>query len=644
MDRFQSSVEAWIRDQRSKMRFSWPQLRWPWNDVGQQRKQLQEEYQRRRKQLHSLCHAVKAESVADLQDILCAMVLAECVYKVLFQRFLPFTVIDEPQATLAKKPAAEMLRAANKFKADFGGQLKALVIIKQQFSSALIEKDVIADANILQGAIFHEDFIEDIEENEVTEGDKISSQNVGKTLPDKHGQLKVKPKLDQVKNEPKPAAHRGFLARAKGIPALELYRLAQKKNRKLVLCGHSLGGAVAALATLAILRVIASSSQQKENEKVQVQCITFSQPPVGNAALKDYVHGKGWQHYFKTYCIPEDLVPRILSPAYFHHYNVQTSNDGENMSPSLMKHEDTSFKSRKSKPKENGGEQLVLGLGPVQNSFWRISCLVPLESVWKQLDRFKRRQGLTGRTSSILDSSLTTALDEVEAEPQSLEIQEGSEGISLTPLGDRDRESTHGNSYITGKSDNKNGDSGRWRRVPYLPSLGSKVLHYECIRRWNIEHIYDDMMLFLILLYLLGSSSVESLSDSEYSKLTSVRSVLAELRERFQSHSMKSYRSRFQKIYELCMCVHPSPFSGIEQLPQFPHLQQWLGLAVAGTVELGHIVDPLVIRTATSVVPLGWSGALGEKNVEPLKVDITGYGLHLCSLVQAQVNGSWYCF
>lgn len=34
------------------------------------------------------------------------------------------------------------------------------------------------------------------------------------------------------------------MARAKGVPALELYRLAQKKKRKLVLCGHSLGGAV----------------------------------------------------------------------------------------------------------------------------------------------------------------------------------------------------------------------------------------------------------------------------------------------------------------------------------------------------------------------------------------------------------------
>lgn len=104
---------------------------------------------------------------------------------------------------------------------------------------------------------------------------------------------------------------------------------------------------------------------------------------------------------------------------------------------------------------------------------------------------------------------------------------------------------------------------------------------------------------------------------------------------------MKSYRSRFQKIYDLCMCINTSPFLGIEQLSQFPHVQQWLGLAVAGNVELGHIVDPPIIRTATSIVPLGWTGVPGERNGEPLKVDVTGYGLHLCTLVQAQVNGNW---
>lgn len=83
-------------------------------------------------------------------------------------------------------------------------------------------------------------------------------------------------------------------------------------------------------------------------------------------------------------------------------------------------------------------------------------------------------------------------------------------------------------------------------------------------------------------------------------------------------------------------------FPGIEQLQQFSNLQQWLGLAVAGTVELGHIVDAPVIRSATSIVPLGFSGTIQEKNGESFKVDIVGFGLHLCTLVNAQVNGTWY--
>lgn len=88
-----------------------------------------------------------------------------------------------------------------------------------------------------------------------------------------------------------------------------------------------------------------------------------------------------------------------------------------------------------------------------------------------------------------------------------------------------------------------------------------------------------------------------------------------------------------------------SSIFGMEQMQQFPHLQQWLGLAVAGSVELGHIVESPIIRTATSIVPLGWNGIPGEKNGEPLKVDITGFRLHLCTLVHAQVNGKWYvCF
>ena len=96
------------------------------------------------------------------------------------------------------------------------------------------------------------------------------------------------------------------------------------------------------------------------------------------------------------------------------------------------------------------------------------------------------------------------------------------------------------------------------------------------------------------------------------------------------------------RIFDLYVTNNATSFLGGEQLNQFPHLQQLLGISAGDTVELGHIVESPVIQTATSIVPLGWRGIPSEKNVEPLKVDITGYGLHLCSLFQVQVNGNWY--
>ncbi|KAK7350571.1 hypothetical protein VNO77_09342 [Canavalia gladiata] len=619
MEFIQSRVEPWIRDQREKLlglKVSWGPLqwrmKWPWTSHREQKKRIQEEYQRRRKQLNDLCLALKAESVSELQDLLCCMVLSECVYK---------------------RPAAEMIRAVNKFKADFGGQVVALERVQPSsdhvphryllaeagdtlfasFIGTKQYKDVIADANILQGAIFHDDAVEEFDECALMESDKGENQN-GK----EYSWNPLESRSKHLKSKYKPAAHRGFMARAKGIPALELYRLAQKKKRKLVLCGHSLGGAVAALATLAILRVIAASSLSKENENVSIKCITFSQPPVGNAALKDYVNRKGWQHYFKSYCIPEDLVPRILSPAYFHHYNAQTQpvpSENETNSSLLRKHDQGV-----GKPKGNDAEQLVLGVGPVQRSFWRLSRLVPLEGLRRQFSKHRERQITSVETNSLPGSLANSLIEEEVVEPQSLEIQEGSDGISLKPFPETNKNSLE--APTNGKADTKidamTGDEGKWRRVPYLPS-------YVPFGQ----------------LYLLGNTSVESLSGPEYSKLTSVRSVIAELRERFQSHSMKSYRSRFQRIYDLITSDDASSFLGIEHWQQFPHLQQWLGFTAAGTVELGHIVESPVIRTAISIVPLGWNGGLGAKNGEPLKVDITGFGLHLCTLVHAQVNGNW---
>ncbi|KAL6899901.1 hypothetical protein ACP4OV_006559 [Aristida adscensionis] len=619
-----SRVESWVRDQAARLphwaalpaqRWPWPPPRapaWPWPWPGDRRRQrdrmFREEFERRRRQLRELCRALRVDTVAELQELLCAMVLAECVYK--------------------QRPVSEMMRYINKFKSDFGGNIVSLERVQPSldhvphryllaeagdtlfatFIGTKQYKDIIADVNILQGTIFHEDSAQDVvtsvdsAQNDAQKGE----ENLGKSFQETSNKLR----------KPKPAAHRGFMARAKGIPALELYNLAQKKNRKLVLCGHSLGGAVAALATLAILRVLASAPS-KEHNRLQVKCITFSQPPVGNAALRDYVHKRGWQDYFKSYCIPEDLVPRILSPAYFHHYGAQTPETSFVSKTDTKSEENTETSA--GRPKENQVEQLVLGVGPVQKSLWRLSKLVPLEGVRKSLSVLQKQANIFGKASSQLDSYLQSKVDESDEEPQSLEIQEGSEGIALTPLSDKDGEHPEENNKTEKINVYEAGGSKRWSRVPSLPSY---VPFGE--------------------LYLLGDSSVNTLSDSEYSKLTSVQSVISELRERLQSHSMKSYRARFQKIYDSCMCANAPIFTGIEHLPQFSHLQELLGLTAADSVELGHIVESPVIRTATSILPIGWNGLPGGKNAGPLKVDIIGHGLHMCTLFQAQINGNWY--
>ena len=98
------------------------------------------------------------------------------------------------------------------------------------------------------------------------------------------------------------------------------------------------------------------------------------------------------------------------------------------------------------------------------------------------------------------------------------------------------------------------------------------------------------------------------------------------------------------RIYDSCMFANAPIFTGIEQLPQFSHLHELIGLTATDSVELGHIVEPPVIRTAISILPLGWNGLPGGKNADPLKVDIIGHGLQMCTLFQAQINGNWYVF
>lgn len=162
-------------------------------------------------------------------------------------------------------------------------------------------------------------------------------------------------------------------------------------------------------------------------------------------------------------------MPRILSPAYFHHYNSQvpltpTEVDPEASHNLMMKQEGPQEKLKKG----NDGEQLVLGLGPVQKSFWRLSRLVPLEGMIRQFNKFSRKHVDSLETST----KISAAPEDEVIEAQSLEIQEGSDGISLKPFSDKDKGSL--DMTMSGKMMENNGKKGRdsrtWRRVPYLPS------------------------------------------------------------------------------------------------------------------------------------------------------------------------------
>ena len=87
-------------------------------------------------------------------------------------------------------------------------------------------------------------------------------------------------------------------------------------------------------------------------------------------------------------------MPRILSPAYFHHYNAQTSEASSENTTDVKSEKDKGTSTERAE--ENNGEQLVLGVGPVQKSLWRLSKLVPLEGVRKSLNIFKKEENIFG--------------------------------------------------------------------------------------------------------------------------------------------------------------------------------------------------------------------------------------------------------
>ncbi|KAI5061369.1 hypothetical protein GOP47_0023874 [Adiantum capillus-veneris] len=104
------------------------------------------------------------------------------------------------------------------------------------------------------------------------------------------------------------AAHAGFLDRAKSIP-LDYFRRLLVRNERVVLAGHSLGGAVASLLTLRLLEATGRWCHE------QVQCYTFGSPFFADYQLAKYINMR-YKRHFVHLVSRNDFVPKVMPVAY----------------------------------------------------------------------------------------------------------------------------------------------------------------------------------------------------------------------------------------------------------------------------------------------------------------------------------------
>jgi hypothetical protein len=206
------------------------------------------------------------------QDLLCSLILSECVYK----------AVEGGSGTV--------LRAVNAFRAQFPPgtvPLTSLQLCRRRVAHRYL---LAAGDGALYAAFMGTKELRDVAADLGGLGPRVLWE--GRDSGDAA------------------AAHGGFLSRAEGVPAEGLLLHALRQGRRLVLCGHSLGGAVAELVTLRLLAAAPTLPGPS-----RLRCVSFGTPALGNAALAQMVESKGWGAYFSSYALPEDPVPRLLLAA-----------------------------------------------------------------------------------------------------------------------------------------------------------------------------------------------------------------------------------------------------------------------------------------------------------------------------------------
>ncbi|KAL4347202.1 hypothetical protein GQ457_17G019360 [Hibiscus cannabinus] len=123
---------------------------------------------------------------------------------------------------------------------------------------------------------------------------------------------KVATSLRSIGRDELATVNEGFLRRFERILANSSLQTEVEKaileKRKIVITGHSSGGAVAILATVWFLE------QYLKPEKTSISplCVTFGSPLVGDFNFNHALTRENWSKYFLHFVMRYDVVPRIL--------------------------------------------------------------------------------------------------------------------------------------------------------------------------------------------------------------------------------------------------------------------------------------------------------------------------------------------
>ncbi len=109
--------------------------------------------------------------------------------------------------------------------------------------------------------------------------------------------------------------HSGFLDRAAQFPVEKLLSDESLRDREIVLCGHSLGGAIATIVAVMMMVDVEKKRKAGFGADRAVTCVTFGAPLVGDEDLRAFCDEHGISKNLFHFVSDGDPVPRVLSYA-----------------------------------------------------------------------------------------------------------------------------------------------------------------------------------------------------------------------------------------------------------------------------------------------------------------------------------------